>query len=431
MADFAEYCALYQEAWRDPAVRWLFSVLPTAMIFDDHDVHDDWNTSASWRRDFGARPWWPARIESAFQSYWVYQHLGNLSPAELAADETWAAVRRCAAKTGDGAGALADLARRADQRAPGVRWSFRRTFGPDNERGPRPAGRAGLAQPPGAGRRPAAAGRRGGVWDWLAESVSGDWGHVVIASSVPPLLPRAVHALEGWSERLGDGAWGRRGEGLSERLRRDFDLEHWPAFGASFTRLERLLGRLATGQLSPRGEPPASVTVISGDIHHSYLARVRLPRAARAGRQDRVSAVYEAVCSPFQQAMPPAIRLTQRLAAARLSGLAATAVARLAGAPPSGDQLAGHRGPVVREHDRHPRIRPPRGPGPLRPRHRGRRGHPRPAHRGRSPPQLTTSKMTDVWAPQVVPKHPPNGSQPTAGKIVDREEARATPEDPP
>ena len=29
VADFAEYCALYREAWSDPAVRWLLSVVPT------------------------------------------------------------------------------------------------------------------------------------------------------------------------------------------------------------------------------------------------------------------------------------------------------------------------------------------------------------------------------------------------------------------
>ena len=122
VADFEEYCALYREAWSDPAVRWLFSVIPTAMIFDDHDVHDDWNTSAAWRRDVtGAAVVAAARIESAFQSYWVYQHLGNLSPAELAADETWGKVRQ----PGDAAPVLADLAHRADQRAPGIRWSVR------------------------------------------------------------------------------------------------------------------------------------------------------------------------------------------------------------------------------------------------------------------------------------------------------------------
>ncbi len=59
------------------------------MIFDDHDVHDDWNTSAAWRREDQAKPWWPERIRAAYMSYWIYQHLGNLSPAELAKNELW------------------------------------------------------------------------------------------------------------------------------------------------------------------------------------------------------------------------------------------------------------------------------------------------------------------------------------------------------
>jgi hypothetical protein len=47
VADFEEYTLLYREAWSDPLIRWVLSTLPTAMVFDDHDVHDDWNTSAS------------------------------------------------------------------------------------------------------------------------------------------------------------------------------------------------------------------------------------------------------------------------------------------------------------------------------------------------------------------------------------------------
>ena len=34
-----------------------------------------------------AEPWWDARITGAFMSYWIYQHLGNLSPPELAEEE--------------------------------------------------------------------------------------------------------------------------------------------------------------------------------------------------------------------------------------------------------------------------------------------------------------------------------------------------------
>ncbi|HEX9042273.1 MAG TPA: alkaline phosphatase D family protein [Trebonia sp.] len=329
IADFEEYCALYREAWSDPEVRWLFSVIPTAMIFDDHDVHDDWNTSAAWRRDVTALPWWGSRIEGAFQSYWVYQHLGNLSPAELARDEMWGKLRQ----GGDAAQLLADLAHRADQREPGIRWSFRRAFG-----------RVRLVMLDSRSRRVVDGTRLmtdEGEWQWLTESVSGDWQHVIIATSVPPLLPRGIHALEAWTERLADGAWGERGARFGERLRRAVDLEHWPAFGASFARLERLLKELAAGQHATHGDPPASVTVISGDVHHSYLAVVDLsgPAPEEGSGQEatgqetaRKSAVHEVVCSPFHQAMPPKMRFAQQLASSWASGRVGTIAAKLAGA---------------------------------------------------------------------------------------------------
>ena len=321
VADYAEYCALYWEAWTDPAVRWLFSVIPTVMIFDDHDVHDDWNTSVAWRRAFTAQPWWTKRIESAYQSYWVYQHLGNLSPQQLAADETWEKVRQ----PGDAAPVLADLAHRADQRSPDIRWSVARTFAATG-------GTVRLILLDSRSRRVVDPGGRlmadEREWQWLTESLDGDWQHVVIATSVPPLLPRGIHALEAWTERLADGAWGRRAAGFAERLRDAVDLEHWPAFGASFGKLERLVTELATGRHSPQGNPPASVTLISGDIHHSYLAAVSLPRQVTAAA--RTSTVYEAVCSPFHQAMPPKLRYAQRLASNKVSGLLGTGVAALA-----------------------------------------------------------------------------------------------------
>ena len=39
----------YRESWSEPDIRWLLSTVPSTMIFDDHDVHDDWNISAAWR----------------------------------------------------------------------------------------------------------------------------------------------------------------------------------------------------------------------------------------------------------------------------------------------------------------------------------------------------------------------------------------------
>ncbi len=83
VADFEEYTWLYRESWADPPIRWLLSTVPTVMIFDDHDVHDDWNTSWAWVQSMRRKPWWHERMVGAGISYWLYQHLGN-SVAERA-----------------------------------------------------------------------------------------------------------------------------------------------------------------------------------------------------------------------------------------------------------------------------------------------------------------------------------------------------------
>jgi len=62
VTSFEEYTWLYQISWAAPVLRWLFSCVPVAMIFDDHDIIDDWNTSASWRDDIERVAWWPGRI---------------------------------------------------------------------------------------------------------------------------------------------------------------------------------------------------------------------------------------------------------------------------------------------------------------------------------------------------------------------------------
>jgi hypothetical protein len=313
IADFAEYCALYREAWSEPAVRWLLSVIPTAMIFDDHDVHDDWNTSAAWRREYRARPWWPARITGAYLSYWIYQHLGNMSPEDLAKDELWRQVRQ---RPDEAEAVLREMAVRADETVEGIQWSFRRSLG----------GVQVVVIDSRGGRVLADGGRLmvdAAEWEWITGAASGDWEHVVLATSLPLLLPRGIHAIEAWNEAVCDGAWGKRLARVGERVRRAADLEHWAAFGASFRAFEQLLIDLAAGA---RGRPPASVTVISGDIHHSYLAPVDLPR----GRPAR-SSVYQAVCSPLRNTLPRSFQRGQRLATSRPATLVTTAAARLAG----------------------------------------------------------------------------------------------------
>ena len=56
VSDFEEYTRLYAESWSDPHVRWLLSTIGSSMIFDDHEMIDDWNTSAAWRDEVTTRP---------------------------------------------------------------------------------------------------------------------------------------------------------------------------------------------------------------------------------------------------------------------------------------------------------------------------------------------------------------------------------------
>jgi hypothetical protein len=312
VADFEEYTRLYWESWGAETIRWLFSTISTAMIFDDHDVHDDWNTSSSWVEQMRAQPWWEERIAGALMSYWVYQHLGNLSPDELESNELLQRV----AEADDAAPILHEFAAAADHSVNGSRWSYRRDLGGtrvvvfDSREGRVLSGR----------KRKIVDDRE---WQWIEEQVGGDYDHLLLVDTLPILLPPALHHLEAWSERVCAGAWGRWLTGVGERIRRAFDLEHWAAFGDSFERMEKLLASVGAGE---RGEPPATIVALGGDVHHAYLVEVAFRR--RAGVR---SAVYQAVCSPFRNALDRHERVVVEMATHKQADGAFRALARAAG----------------------------------------------------------------------------------------------------
>ena len=129
VVSFAEDERLYRHSWGDPEIRWLMSTVATAMIFDDHDIRDDWNTSAPWRTKMAKLPWWRDRIRAGLASVPVYQHLGNLSPAELADNEDY---QRLLVTEGDTWPHLAELADRADREVDsnkGIRFSYQWDLG--------------------------------------------------------------------------------------------------------------------------------------------------------------------------------------------------------------------------------------------------------------------------------------------------------------
>jgi hypothetical protein len=319
IADFEEYTQLYRESWGQPTIRWLLSTVPSAMIFDDHDVHDDWNTSIDWVQMMRATGWWDRRIEGAFISYLIYQHWGNLSPRELAEDEMFKLV--VDEPDVDLTKELKDFAYRADREVEGTRWSYHRDIGP--ARVVMLDSRAGRVLEPGVRSMIDPREMR-----WIEEHATGDVDHLLLGTSLPLFLTPALHHAEAWNEAVCDGAWGRFAAWVGEKIRQGADLEHWAAFGNSFESMCRHIREVGTGH---HGEPPATIVALSGDVHHAYLAEVGFRRGTGMRSQ-----VWQAVSSPFRNPLDQNERRMMRAGASRAGTLITRLIARSARvAPPS------------------------------------------------------------------------------------------------
>jgi hypothetical protein len=312
VSDFEEYARIYRDSWSDPAIRWLLSTVPSAMIFDDHEVGDDWNISEAWVEEMRQHPAWNAQIIGGYASYWVYQHLGNLSPGELEGDDLYNQVKAA----DDAWPVLRDFAYGTHRVPDGTRWSYHRDLG--NTR---------LLMMDSRGGRVLEEDRRSMVdadeWAWISERATGGFDHLLIGTSLPLLLGPAMHHLQGWDERLCSGTWGARAARWAEGLRRSQDLDHWASFHDSFAAMVRLIQAVAGGE---KGDPPSTVVVISGDVHHGYLAEATFENTAK-------SRVYQAVCSPLRNALPAKKSYLQDHAWTGPAGLVTRLLARLAGVP--------------------------------------------------------------------------------------------------
>ncbi|HXS48032.1 MAG TPA: alkaline phosphatase D family protein [Solirubrobacterales bacterium] len=317
VTDFEEYTWLYEESWSDPLIRWLLSTVSVSMLWDDHDMSDDWNISRSWVEEMERTSWWHRRAAAGIMSYWIYQHLGNLSPRELDADDLYRRVRG----SGRATTVLREFAAEIDSTGSGTRWSFCRDLG--DTRAIFMDSRAG---------RVLREDRRSifddDEWDWLVEHASGDFDHLLIATTVPFLLSPGFHHLEAWNERVCDGAWGGVAARAGEKLRRAVDFDHWASFAMSFQRLRTLLEEVGSGK---RGEAPATIVVLSGDVHHAYLAEMGFKPEAGV-----TSAVYQAVCSPYRNPLDTRERLAIKAGFSRPFTAAMRALSRSADAADPG-----------------------------------------------------------------------------------------------
>ncbi|MEJ7653726.1 MAG: hypothetical protein WKH64_10520 [Chloroflexia bacterium] len=219
-------------------------------------------------RTMRRRSWWNERVVGGFMSYWIYQHIGNLSPEVLREDELYSQVH----DVDDAADLLRTFAEHVDRTTEGKQWSYHRDIG----------GTRLVMMDSRAGRVLANSERKmvdDEEWGWIERYAVGGFDHLLLGTSLPVLLGHGMHHLEAWNEAVCAGAWGNHLARHGERVRQGLDLEHWAAFEDSFQRLTGLMRKVARGE---RGKAPATIVALSGDVHHAYLARAQFRRGTGA-----------------------------------------------------------------------------------------------------------------------------------------------------
>ncbi len=281
LADYAEYAAAYEQAWAVHGARRGLAHLPNYMIFDDHEVTDDWNADAGWlacvhsKRD--PLRMWPHTMTDALAAYWLYQGWGNLAPAVAAADPRVQILERARHQGHDALPelrrlihdrAVAPTAKQATpaQRGAQLAWHFRvptpgTPFLVLDLRTDRDVhGSGGMSK---------------ARLDWLETALrAARTRSAFIVLPVPLLMPAPlVFAMQHpWVGALATGA------DSTDEFRRKSDIEH-PVSNLVWAQFRDLLQRLQRAGSSLR-----TLAIVSGDIHFSCNLDGQLPDSKQGPR---------------------------------------------------------------------------------------------------------------------------------------------------
>ena len=115
---------------------------------------------------------------------------------------------------------------------------------------------------------------------------------------LPWLLPRALHDLE--ARRRGAH---RRGAGRRRAARRAGPARRRPRALGRVQRLVRAARQTVRADRPGRrtARPPATICVLSGDVHHTYISEATFPHPM-------ASRVYQFTCSPLHNSIPLPMR---------------------------------------------------------------------------------------------------------------------------
>lgn len=292
-ATFADFALLYEYAWsRDPNVRQVLAALPTFMMFDDHEVTNNWYTQPTWR----ARVLQAGKEEllvDGLVAYWLYQGWGNLYPQQ---DENHPLLQIMHMAGERGEDALPALRARVQAdvtMAAPIRWHYTIPTQPPifvaNARTERTAVFSENTDELYAPTQIMSAGQMSELRAWLQGQQA---ALPLIVSSVPVLLPPVIGLGEYimgyrfWTQQGGAlHTLGLRLAQLQQRVADKANFDHWPLYSTSWHALVQLLQ-----------ESGRDLLVLSGDVHFSY-AMCAQPR------HHATNHLYQFVSTPLQNAL--------------------------------------------------------------------------------------------------------------------------------
>jgi hypothetical protein len=224
-----------------PAIRRLFAHVPVAMIFDDHDITDDWNLSREWEEMAYGHPFSRRIIGNALIGYLINQGWGNRP--EAFDTETLDAVRASLAEPGsDAHGACIKHLNRFDQ------WHYQWPTQPPlvviDSRTHRWRSEISARQP-------------SGLMDWesLTDLQQTLFGHdaVLLVSPAPIFGVKLIEAIQRVFTWLGKPLL--------------VDAENWMAHPGAAQVILNIFRHPKT---------PEHFVVLSGDVHYSFVYDIEL-----------------------------------------------------------------------------------------------------------------------------------------------------------
>ncbi len=303
--NFEQYAMIYREAWTvTPMVRWVLSCIPSFMIFDDHDIIDDWNISDEWVQA-AKTPGWQRRIAGGLLAYWIYQGSGNLAPKQWYGDLRMQPVISLRGSISPNATTHFELIFNSLVRQSiRAQWSYTIDIGDtrfvigDTRMSRKLTDHRLLIDDQ--------------AWDnFVALAKDSRCSKIFLVTPGPILSPHPLHdalsrvaeSIEGYSTSKAGGLLGAISGYLLNMsvggvigalagyfgpdvvldyyrpsLLQEFDAELWPVFPTSFNWMLRLLEDLADGIGTTRKR---FIGLIGGDVHHSHVIRGDLLKTQR------------------------------------------------------------------------------------------------------------------------------------------------------